>query len=157
VLKQAQIERYPTDVTKRVPPSKAVIAEIKDKAAEIENFNDEANKKRVSVIEQQGLVRKSLVEEVKAWSPFIEEQSQALASKSVPTVKANTNAPLISEIKAKRPSIAEFTDFAARNQATETYRSSVNQTLVNEIHQKRASIDKLTQLHRANSGLVAVE
>jgi hypothetical protein len=83
--------------------------------------------------------------EIKEYKGYIEEKNDYQAKTSKTEMEKKVNVSLVDEIKKKRPSIQEFTAYAAANQSADNYRANVNPSLVKEIAEKRASIDMLTK------------
>lgn len=146
-----QVERYPTGVTTRQPPQKAVVAELEEMRPTIEETSEARRKQSVTALEEAGFVRAPLVEEMKQWKPFIAEQAAHSQKQSVSELQKKVHQPLVEEVRTKRNQIDDFTDLAARTCGPETYRSSVHQPLVNEIAIKRPSIESMSILHRVPS------
>merc|ERR1719231_1675733 len=71
--------------------------------------------------------------EIKSYKGYIEEKNDYQAKTSESALAANVNASLVDEIKKKRPSIQEFTAYAAANQSADNYRSNTNPSLVTRL------------------------
>lgn len=146
------IERFPTGVTTRTPAPKQVVMELKEKS---ELIAENAERQRELIAATKEVKRPELVEEIKQWKPFIAEQAEHTRQHSVPEMQKNVHPHLVEELKARRPSIEEFSAYAARQHMAENFRSAVNPSLVNEIKVKQPTVDTLTRLppslHRGSS------
>lgn len=151
------IEKFPTGITTRKPPQKAVVAQIAAEKATIEAFSEINARHSVESIEKAGFVHHDLAAEIKACASTIGEQNSYHNEHTVPEMNKHVHVPLVAEIKRKSQSIRDFGEYAARHSGDtaagemEIARSAVNPSLVGEIKQKRASIDALTHLHNVHS------